>query len=213
MVFGVCHIALGLRQLYSGALAQAEQSRVFIHLIDAQIVACRVEEYVAGVLDSSGDIQITVRELLVILRVYPAEWRIAVLLIARVLAAALYRCSRVYNALCKRGDGRAGLEGRARGVGAEQGAVVQRSVRRFKYLVIIFKQLRRIVGRPVGYGKRLAGFDVYDDDRRTVYLILLFLVASACYLLFFFSVYLSLYRGDAVFERKLGRLLKRDIYC
>ncbi len=212
MVCGVCHVAGGLGQLDARALAEAELRGVLIHLVDAQIMAYRVEEDVAGVLDSAGDIEIAVRELLIVLRVYPAVGRVAVLGVARVLAAALDGRAGAYYALGEGCDCSAGLEGRARSVGAQQCAVIQRRVCRFEYLVIVFKQLRRIVGRPVGYGQRLAGLDIYDNDRRTVYLILLFRIRSACYLLLLFRVYLRLYGGHAVFERKLGGLLKADVY-
>lgn len=89
MVFCICHVAGGFGQLNAGALAEAEQSRVFIELIYAEVMSCRIEEDVAGVLDSTGDVQIAVRQMLIVLRVYPAERCKTILLVSCISACTL----------------------------------------------------------------------------------------------------------------------------
>ena len=185
MVFRVCHVAGGFGQLNAGALAEAEFGRVFIELIYAEVMSCRIEEDIAGVLDSAGDVQIAVSQLLIVLRIYPAVWRKSVLSIARILASTFNRRSGVYYSLGQRGYRRAGLEGRAGRIAALKRAVIKRSVFIRKQLIVFFQQLGRIVGRPVCNGKRLACFYIYNDHGGTVDNILLFLICSAGYLLLF----------------------------
>lgn len=44
MVFRVCHVAGGFGQLNAGALAEAEFGRVFIELIYAEVMSCRMKK-------------------------------------------------------------------------------------------------------------------------------------------------------------------------
>ena len=185
MVFCICHVSGGFGQLNAGALAEAEQSRVFIELIYAEVMSCRIEEDVAGVLDSTGDVQIAVSQVLIVLRIYPAIRRIAILLVSCISACTLDGSAGVYYALGQRGYRRARLEGRAGRIAALERAVIKRSIFILKQLIVFFQQLGRIIGRPVCNGKRLAGFDVYDDHGGAVDDILLFSVCSAGYLLLF----------------------------
>ena len=185
MVFCICHVAGGFGQLDAGALAEAEQGSIFIELIYAEVMSCRIEEDVAGVLDSTGDVQIAVSQMLIVLRIYPAIRRIAILLVSCISACTLDGGAGVYYSLGQRGYRRARLEGRAGRIAALERAVIKRSVFILKQLVVFFQQLGRIIGRPVCNCKRLAGFDVYDDHGGTVDNILLFLICSAGYLLLF----------------------------
>ena len=185
MVFAFAMLPGGFEQLYAGALAEAEFGRVFIELIYAEVMSRRIEEYIAGVLDSAGDVQIAVSQLLIVLRIYPAErckpyCSYLVYLPVHWMVVPVFIIPSVSE-----GYRRAGLEGRAGRIAAPEarGYKAERFYPQAAHC--IFQQLGRIVGRPVCNGKRLAGFDVHDDHGGTVDNILLFLICSAGYLLLF----------------------------
>ena len=209
VVFAVCHVALVLGQLDTRRLAEAEIPCIFIQLVDAQVVTDGVEEYVAGMLYRLGHVKIAVGQL--VLSVYPAVRRVAVLGITGELAGTLYRCSRTYDALGQSRYRRAGLEGRSGGILAEQGAVVKRIVVRGRYLLILVQQLAGVIVRPACQRQRLAGIDLDDGYRGAVDLVVLFLIGSGCDLLLLLSLKLLANARDAVFQRKLRGLLEGDV--
>ena len=169
MVIGVCHVAGGLDELDTGGLAQAEVLGVFHELAYAEIIRHGVEENVAGVLQRLGDVVVAVSE--VVLRIDPALGGVALVGVFGEHAVAEDLRFGVDDVLREAGNGRAGLEGGARRIGAQERPVEERVIFGGGDLVVILQQGGEVIGGVAGDGQGLSGLDVHDDYGPALYVL------------------------------------------